>query len=159
MGSRVYRTLFHAKKYQLDTMTSGLINGTEEGHWLGVPWQEHVTAYLKSGTLVIKYEDLKMNPVRKARELCAYLGINRSDEELLESINKQSFAEKKKMFIASNQIEKAKFLRKGTSGEWEKVLSVRNIKMLDEKMGPLLADLGYQCCQAGAVDYSISRCN
>ncbi|MDJ0535701.1 MAG: sulfotransferase domain-containing protein [Xenococcaceae cyanobacterium MO_207.B15] len=144
-GLSAYYKLFHTQKYKLDTLTRILLKGANQGQfWLRVPWKDHVMGYLKSSSLLIRYEDLRAEPISEAKRICEYLNIERSEKKLMESIYNQSFEKKKKMFLDSSQLKNASFLRKGTSGEWNKMLSAENIKMINEELGDFLAELGYQ---------------
>jgi hypothetical protein len=142
-GSEMYYKLFNTQKYNLDILTRGLLKGIKDIVWLHVPWNEHVMGYLKSDVLIIKYEDLKSDPLCEAKKICGYLNIERSEKKLLESISIQSFDNKKKKFLENNDLQKAKFLRKGKTGEWKEVLSDHNINMINEEIGDFLQQLGY----------------
>lgn len=138
-----FNRLLNAQKFKLDTLTKGLLKGTNEGFWLRVPWKEHVIGYLNSGALIIKYETLKANPLSEAKRICEYLNIERNENSLIASIQNQSFEKKKKILLDSNLLGEANFLRKGISGEWKEVLSSKNIRMINEEIGDFLEKLGY----------------
>jgi len=123
---RIYDGLFHSQKYKLDLLTQQLIEGTPIRTWRALPWKAHVKGYLENDVLKIKYEDLKINPLAEVKKICSYLNIERSEDELIESIKNQSFGKKKKMFVDQNQLMQVDFLRSGSIGQWKKVLSTEN---------------------------------
>ena len=92
--------------------------------------KEHVLGYINSGALIIKYEDLKKDALSEAKRISQFLNISRSEDDLVASINNQSFESKKKKLLESNQLNKANFLRKGATGEWREALSANNIDFL-----------------------------
>ena len=140
---RIYQRLFHTQRYKLDALTRIVLDGRQNLGWLGISWQDHVVGYLNSNVLVIQYEALQADPMAEAKRICTYLNISRSDNELREAIQNQSFNRKKKWFLDTHQFRKAQFLRQGTSGAWTAVLTEKNIKMIDERIGNFLGDLGY----------------
>jgi Sulfotransferase domain len=145
-GSSLYYKLFHTQQYKLDSFTRTLIEGggSREIRWLRTPWKDHVVGYLNSSSLIIRYEDLKTEPLREAKRICEYLNIERSNEQLSESIHNQSMENKKKMFLDEGKLKDASFLRKGTSGQWKKSLNAENIKRINETLNDLLMQLNYQ---------------
>lgn len=143
-GNMVYKNVFHTQRYKQDVMTEALLKGSKtQGAWLSIPWKSHVEGYLKSDVLIIKYEDLKENPLLEAKKICSVLNIERSETELLSSIENQSFENKKKLFLKSNQVGKAHFLRSGVAGSWRRELSKTNIQMILDNIGDALNSLGY----------------
>jgi len=143
LGLNIYNKLFHTRKYKLDTLTEAIINGTTKMPWLHVPWKEHVSGYLNSDALIIKYEDLKEDALREVKRICEFLNIKRDDDSLTESIEIQSFESKKKKLLERNNIRNANFLRKGKSGEWKKELSNKNKELIHDEIGNVLEKLGY----------------
>lgn len=143
-GAELYDRLFDNRRYRVDLFTEGLLRGTREGSWLRVPWREHVEGYLATDALVIRYEDLLDDPVAGARGICAHLDVERTDAELAQAVQAQSFDHRKKGFAEANESRRAQFLRRGEAGQWRQELSASNIQSIDEAIGEFMAELGYR---------------
>lgn len=142
-GIKVKNRVNYSLEYKLDVLTKGLLEGTNEGSWLNVPWKEHVQGYWHSSALTLRYEDLTMDPFREAKRICKYLGISRNDGELQTAIHRQSFEFKKKEFLDGNYPEKTSLLRRGASDDWRDVLSARNLDIIHSELAGFLNELGY----------------
>lgn len=144
IGRRLYSRLFHTKKHQIDRLTKGLLRGTKDGFWLTVPWEEHVRGYLESDVMIVKYSDLKRDTLSEVKRICEHLGIERSEEDLKQAIHNQSFENKKKALLASNELKKASSLRKGKNGDWKEALGHKNVAAIEHKIGGFIKELGYE---------------
>lgn len=144
-GHQLFYKLFHTRSYLLDLFTRGLIEGTREGAWLNTPWKEHVRGFLaqKDRILVTSYEALKADPQSCAKEICAFLSIERTDGEIETAIRVQSFDAKKRFFINNGLARKADFLRRGESGTWKTALGQQRIALIEKRLGAFMATLGY----------------
>lgn len=102
--SRKYEELFNywtknIESEKLKSFTRKLLEGgsKKDNYWLRTPWKEHVLGYLNSGMHIVKYEDLKINPLDEARKICEYLSIDRTNEQLSEAIANQSIDKKRSL--------------------------------------------------------------
>jgi Sulfotransferase domain len=68
-------------------------------------WYEHVQQWLanphRAEMLILKYEDLKKNPLQELLRICAFAGVTRSTSALERAIQKASFAAMQKREITS----------------------------------------------------------
>jgi len=144
-GSSFYHKFLHSTSHSLDRIVEGMIQGTNEGAWLGEPWLKHVKSYIhRSDTLVLSYEALSRDPMSAAKQIAAFLSVNRSEKELEEAIHKQSFERKKKTFESDSNIRKASFLRKGEPQAWRTELPRHHIRYIENNAGELMTNLGFQ---------------
>ena len=140
----LYPKSLDSHSYKLGLMVRGLIEGTTEGAWLRVPWNKHVTDYLKQdGVLALSYEHLTTEPLLAARQITEFLSISRTDAELEEAIHAQSFANRKKKFLRNGKVGKSKFLRKGETDSWRDELPDHHVKYIEQAVGGFMQELGY----------------
>lgn len=106
---------------------------------------------------IVRFEDLKTNPLQEYTRLEQFLGTNRTQEEIQKICDYTSFAEMKKRdnvvipnspFYNSEVIaEDGGFFRKGEVGDGKEKLSSENNAKLDkwiqEKLGPVAEELKY----------------
>jgi len=139
-----YNLYYHNDEYLQRIITNGLIYGTNEGDWLQAPWREHVNDFLKVESIhSLKFEDLKSFPFAELRKICDFINNPISDQSLIRAIEIQSFEKKKQLFLQNGNKKQAEFLREGMSGSWEKKLLSNNKKIIIDKLGCFMQDLGY----------------
>jgi hypothetical protein len=115
----------------------------EVSRWCAQPWDEHIYAYVDAGACVIRYEDLLATPERECRRIVTHFGVERSAAQIQHAIAAQSFQAAKKRFIAQGDEKRANFLRQGRAGGWSSDLSPAQQQFCRERVGNLLAHLGY----------------
>lgn len=120
-----------------------MIQGTDSFSWITVPWDKHAEEYIQSGTYVIRYEDLLASAVKEAEKLVAYLGMERSRQEIERAVKNQSFDYKKRQFFKAKKEHQANFLRKGESGQWKTELTESQIHKIEEAFHDIMVRLGY----------------
>ncbi|NER11522.1 Sulfotransferase domain-containing protein [Muriicola jejuensis] len=127
-------------------MNKAVLFGNKKIHyWCRISWKSHITPYLENpDILIVKYESLLTNPFHEAKRIIDYIGINKTDKEIIDDVQSQSFKKKKTQFINQEQIGKASFLRSGKKEQWKSVLSKKeNLKFVDILKNELI-ELGYE---------------
>jgi len=144
-GLWVYNKFFHTQSYKIDFFSKGLIEGIRKGAWLETPWKNHVEDFLnnRKQVLAIRFEDLKTDPKSKAKEICQFLSIERTDDYWELAIGHQRFEIKKQKYMRQGMNRKASFLRQGESGEWRRVFRKKNIDLIEGNIGEFMSSLGY----------------
>lgn len=144
-GISIYNKLLNSHSHQLDTMSRILINGTTQGAWLQESWKKHVIGYQnKDNVLILNYEYLRTDTLSATRQISHFLSINRTNTELEEAAQAQSFARKKKQFQSEGKKSKANFLRKGETDSWLDELPSHNLEYIEQKIGGFMQELGYE---------------
>jgi hypothetical protein len=115
-------------------------------------WHEHVQQWIanphEAEMIILKYEDLKANPMRELLRLCTFSGLNRSSAVLEHAIQKASFAALQKREIASGW-ENARwpkdklFIRRGEIGSHRDEMPPEVEKAFLAKARPMLEQMGY----------------
>ena len=88
---------------------------------------------------MVKYEDLLNNTFEELKKLYEFIGIEISDEELQKIVTKYSFKN-----IPMEEKGRGKFTRSATPGKWKENFSEEEIKIMNQEMGDLLKNLGYE---------------
>lgn len=104
-------------------------------------WQEHILSWQNQSNipiLILRYEDMKQEPLATFKKAVEFLGWDNSDAEILEALEKSSFQKLKTQELQNRFIEsKPKqgiFFRSGIVGDWENHLNEKqtdNIKKLN----------------------------
>jgi len=124
-----------SKKEKKRQMIQAVLHGNSNlNNWLKLSWNNHYLPYHKEGLLFIKFEDLIDSPETECKKILAYLGVSSNEEHIKNSIEKQSFQERK--FNDSNENKKQlnKLLRKGIYGNWKKELTKNEISQFKENL-------------------------
>jgi sulfotransferase family protein len=115
------------------------------------PWHRHVFSWLDSpigGTenlLLVRYEDLRKDPVAWFTRMAEFLGVG-ADHEKIElavannSLQKMQEKERKEPVRASIR---GRFVRNGTVRGWVSHLSPEQVRLIEEHAGSALLRLGY----------------
>ena len=126
-------------------------------------WDDHVRSWLVTRhpfpVLPVRYEDLQRDALAGARNLCAFLGLDRSTEEMARAVGGASFERLRR--IEQQDIEREnvgifykpylrpsidaglRFMRAGQAGEATRVLSTGQRRRVQATFGPLMQQLGY----------------
>lgn len=132
------------QSYRLNKMIEAVLYGNSEvHHWTRVSWKNHLLPYLENEVFVVKYEDMLDNPQRECSRMLNYIGVERTDEEIIKIIEKQSFENAKKRFLEQGDLRRYHFLRKAKKEQWRSALSKRQKSKFDATIGDLLNQLGY----------------
>jgi hypothetical protein len=120
-------------------------------------WGDHVAGWLsradQDDVLIIRYEDLKENTQASFRRIVDFCGLDLSDEQLTDYIERSSFDRMSKAEEAVRELEAAagvtearddlRFMRRGVVGDWKTELSAESVRLIEERYGDLMASLGY----------------
>jgi hypothetical protein len=117
-------------------------------------WNNHVESWLDRPNLVllIKYEDMLVDPFKETCKIAQILGIDLSEKDRInKAIESSSFEKMQKIekskgrpFLTQEaETKSSTFMRKGISGDWSNTLSSDDETFLLSEVGSLLARLGY----------------
>lgn len=123
---------------------------------VGVPavckWQRHVETWLsnpyEAQMLIIKYEDLKNDPVNALRRFCGFAGVERDDALLQRVADKASFENMRRKEAANGMgllawpHDKA-FVRRGKIGSYKDEMPPEVLEVFLHEAGATLGKLGY----------------
>jgi hypothetical protein len=115
------------------------------------PWHKNVTSWLDSpiakngNMLVVRYEDLRRDPVPLFSQMADFLGAKVSEEKIKQAVANNSIQnmrakEDKEPVRASI---KGRFVRDGKVRGWVSKLTPGQIRLIDEHAGSVLLRLGY----------------
>ncbi|WP_394747380.1 sulfotransferase domain-containing protein [Spongiimicrobium salis] len=126
-GTALYHMLkgflhaFVPLKYRKKQMIKAVLKGNPNlNRWCAMSWKAHYTPYLEKNILFVSYENMLSQPLIECKKITEYLELSRTDEEILDSISKQSFTHRK---AESLKKEDTKLLRKGQYGYWKNELT------------------------------------
>lgn len=115
-------------------------------------WHHHVEAWLsnpyQADLLIIRYEDLKADPVRELRRFCAFVGVERDDAFLELVVRKASFESMRqkeaRYGIGNPQWPTDRFfVRRGVVGSHKDEMPAEALEAFLQEAGDTLRKLGY----------------
>ena len=113
-----------SKKEKKRQMIKAVLNGDKKiNPWLSFSWKEHYDSYCNKNILVIKYEDLIDAPDLECIKILNHIGITKTKEHILSSIENQSFQSRKLKDVDKSDLHQKKLLRQGAYGNWKKEFS------------------------------------
>jgi len=153
-GTEIYRKYVNffvtSKSCRIERMIHAVLKGSKQiHHQIPIPWAEHYRPYIENQYFFVKYEDLLDHPERECQRILGYLGMVRSDLQVREAIENQSFGKRKKEFLKNKDVPKAKFLRRGRKEQWRQDLSESQKNMFIRFLKDDLERLGYPTDEAG----------
>jgi len=148
-GEKLYRhtlyPLLVRRNYRLERMTEALLDGSAEVHnSLRVSWRDHWQPYQEAGVPMVRYEDLLATPEEQCTRILQHLGLKRSAQEIASAVANQSFEHKKQALLQQGETGRAKFLRVGKSGQWQKKLPPHLQTRFAKEIGPEMREWGYR---------------
>lgn len=121
-----YRIVYGLKSVKKDMIKAVLEGNPSVHYWCRISWKEHLTPYMQNSNVnKINYENLLNNPEAEIIKILNYLGLYRSDEEIKNAIEVQSFEHLKNKHSVSKNHYNLKFLRSGKSEQWKDNISVK----------------------------------
>lgn len=84
---------------------------------------------------LVRYEDLRAEPLANVRKVCADLGIEASEGEVAAAIELHSWEN-----VPAEKKGEGKFYRKATPGGWREDLTKRQIEIVERVAAPLLTE-------------------
>jgi Sulfotransferase domain len=135
-------------------------------HWVQSrmgSWDEHVRSWLATRhpfpVLPIRYEDLLADAQQGGQRICAFLGLQRTAEEIARAVAGASFRRMQeieeadishrnvgifyKPYLEQSISAGLRFMRSGAAGEAARVLSPEQRRRVVDIFGPLMRELGY----------------
>ncbi len=126
-------------------------------------WDEHVRSWLgvqhPFPVLPLRYEDLLAGPERGARQICAFLGLTRSDAEIERAVAGASFGRMReiersdiearqvgifyKPYLQQSIDAGLRFMRAGKAGEGAQALTADERRRVEAAFGLVMRELGY----------------
>jgi hypothetical protein len=113
-------------------------------------WADHYNSWTKQKeikTHIVRYEDLKQDPVQYFRKILEFLDIEINEDKLIQSIENSSFDKLSKQEKDNGFREKPSkaksFFRKGIVGDYKNVLSEEQIETLCNSFSEEMKELGY----------------
>jgi hypothetical protein len=89
--------------------------------------------------LLIKYEDLRIEPLTELRKVYSFIGVEASDSTLQNIIDKYSFEK-----VPASEKGEGKVIRKAKPGGWRDCFSEEEKDIMNSIMGDMLRALGYE---------------
>jgi hypothetical protein len=115
------------------------------------PWQRHVASWLDSplaargDLLVMRYEDLREDPVRGFAKVAEFLGAEVSQERIQQAIsdNLLDRMRAKEELEPQRASMKGRFIRTGLVQGWRSKLGPEELQVVEKYAGDILHRLGY----------------
>jgi len=147
------KTRVIADGYPLEVYVSRFIAGELDGY---ASWRDNVVSWLATrqhseSFLFLRYEDMMEDPVAELRKIAAFLGLERTPEELARAVERSSAErmrelERKQADVWVNTKKTRKdipFVRTATTGGWKQTLPATLAGKIESAWGPTMQDLGY----------------
>lgn len=146
---RILKNLYHetpiAKRRIRNKMNNAILFGDSSvNKWCTTSWKDHVAGYSNSNSFNIKYESILQDPIKAAQQILDFIGHQSTSEHIKQSIDVQSFANKKRQFNKQQLDKKSVFLRKGTAEQWIMDMSKRENNLFVKTLKTELLSLGYK---------------
>lgn len=126
-----------------------LADGRNVEQYLGT-WSNHVLGWTNSRKFPVhtmRYEDMHAEPQRTFGDLLTFLSIPIDAARLDKAIRFSSFDEVRAQEDSDSFIEKSekaeKFFHTGTTGQWQRVLTDKDLAKLQANAGKVMAKFGY----------------
>lgn len=150
-GRDVYTSYYYYRQNKLPQGTSFTDFLKSEKHYPSL-WSDHVNFWLnqskKSDFLLVRYENLIMNPKEQLCRMLNFVGIELSESNIDRAIQLSSFenmrhveSEKGRPYKKLEDVNQ--FLRKGEIGNWKQLFKDEDKKIFNKKEGNALIQSGY----------------
>ena len=107
-------------------------------------WSEHVKWGLSlPNCVLVKFEELLLDCFATMKKALDEAGLIYSEEKLHEVVSAESFHTKKRTFEKNNDIDNLQFMRKGVSGDWQKFLPKKYLRIIYARHGAMLEKMLY----------------
>jgi hypothetical protein len=115
-------------------------------------WDQHVGSWLlparHPNLVVIRYEDLHVNPLAEMLKVKQLAGANWSDQQILAAIDASRFdrmraAEDKFGIKAKVGDPRERFIRRGKSGSWKQEMGPAELAAVEDRCGEIMREFGY----------------
>ena len=143
-GLRAYYGVFCTCSYRRHRIVNAICRGDARiSRWLSLPWHVYCAAHQSASQVEVRYEDLLKDPTDYCRILLNQLGMSRSPEFVAQAIERHSFASRRAAYKRTKQLGKQRFLRSGTSGQWQQFLDPSDVRNLESHLGAEMMRHGY----------------
>ncbi|MEM8777652.1 MAG: sulfotransferase domain-containing protein [Cyanobacteria bacterium P01_G01_bin.49] len=119
-------------------------------------WEKNVASWLdnkshdKEQFLLIKYEDLRLNPFQETKKIQSFLSLDIEDKKVKEAIELSDFKHMQNLeknqnneaFFASTNSQK-NFVRSADLDEWKRYFDKQSTDLVKVKFGKVMERLGY----------------
>lgn len=125
-----------------------------QGKNVPVKWNEHARAWLnnphKADTMLLQYEKLVTQPFEEMKRVCAFIGIERSDDLIMRAVAGNTFDKMKEKAKLGADYQHwnednffQKFFRKGKIGSYKEDLPQHLIDFIEKEFAPEMKIFGY----------------
>ncbi|MGD0389338.1 MAG: sulfotransferase domain-containing protein [Tepidisphaeraceae bacterium] len=148
----VMLSYWHYKKFLSKDFTLSLGEYLQsDDHW-PCQWDEHVSSWLlprrHPNLLVVKYEQMHAQTAQVLRDVLDFAGLSCTKEQVGRAVEASRFdrmraAEEKFGVHGKAGDEKERFVRKGKTGSWRDEMTEPDLRILEQKYGPVMREVGY----------------
>jgi hypothetical protein len=133
---------------EFDDFLPMFLNGHIDGYG---PWAAHVDSWLDASVprfLLVKFEDLRVDPAATLSQICDFLGTDASPERILRSVDSntiEGMREKEaraRATVFRKRDRDSHYVRKGAIGDSLNYLSDEAIELIGRRAGKTLERLG-----------------
>jgi len=115
------------------------------------PWQDNVASWLNSSLattpnfLLVRFEELKRDPVAEFTRMANFLGVNPGAEVIQRAVANSSLEKmrEKEQLEPVKASVKGRFIGEGLAQGWRSKLSPAQVQLIELHAGAVLARLGY----------------
>ncbi len=115
------------------------------------PWQDNITSWLDSSLaatsnfLLVRFEDLKQDPVAGFTRIVNFLGVNATPETIRSAVANSSLEKmrEKELREPVKASVKGRFVGDGLVQGWRSKLTPAQVQLIERYAGPALVRLGY----------------
>jgi hypothetical protein len=120
-------------------------------------WSDHLLSWLgprqgRDGFLLLRYEDMKKDPLQEAAKIAVFLGFDNNPERVARAVQLSSFermqaleqAEARKWKETKGTRQDKPFVRKAVAGGWKSALPERSVALIESAWGDLMLAMGYE---------------
>jgi len=124
---------------------------------LDISWSEHVGSWLATrmnhpGFLLVRYEDLRQDPVRELRRMAIFLGVTADAHVLTQAVERSAAqrlrdlekAEHEQWLGTRGKRADVPFIGEAIAGGWKWKLPNSSIALIESTWGHLMNTLGYE---------------
>ena len=122
-----------------------------DDHW-PCEWDQHVASWLlprkHPQLLLVCYEDLHKDTAAILKRVLDFAGVYQTQEKIEAAVEASRFenmraAEERFGVVGKAGDENERFVRKGRVGSWQEEMGYAELKILEEKYGPVMRQVGY----------------
>ncbi len=131
---KTYNTIVSKKEKKRQMIEAVLIGKTTINPWFKNSWFDHYSSYKNKDILIVKYEDLLKYSGLESQKILNYIGVEKQNEHIKNSIKNQSFQKRKQLDKNKKDSHQKKILRKGKIGEWKKEFTEKEKNLFRHKL-------------------------